>query len=250
MSASPGRQHPTGTPVGRRVVLGMLGLGAVGVLTGRTLQSGADRVSAWIGTAGDSAGLGDLLPGAGGFRYYSVTGSVPAPSPTEYRLRVDGLVARARTYDLAALHTLPQVTLTRDFQCVTGWRVPGVTWSGVRLRDLLDAAGVGPRAAAVRFGSFDGAYTESLTLEQARRDDVLVAHTMSEGSGSRPAPIRHEHGGPVRLFVAPMYGYKSAKWLQRIEVVDKVVPGFWEQRGYDVDAWVGRSNGRDDAPTA
>jgi DMSO/TMAO reductase YedYZ molybdopterin-dependent catalytic subunit len=54
------------------------------------------------------------------------------------------------------------------------------------------------------------------------------------------------HGGPVRLYIAPMYGYKSIKWLDRIEVTDEVVPGYWEDRGYDVDAWIGRSNNRDD----
>jgi DMSO/TMAO reductase YedYZ molybdopterin-dependent catalytic subunit len=46
-----------------------------------------------------------------------------------------------------------------------------------------------------------------------------------------------------------MYGYKSCKWLGTIEVVDAVHPGYWERRGYDVDAWVGHSNGRNDAPT-
>jgi DMSO/TMAO reductase YedYZ molybdopterin-dependent catalytic subunit len=95
----------------------------------------------------------------------------------------------------------------------------------------------------VRFTSFDGVYTESLTLDQARRRDVLVATQMLG------EPVRHDHGGPVRLFVAPMYGYKSLKWLGGIELTEKVVPGYWERRGYDVDAWVGRSNGRDDAPT-
>ena len=59
----------------------------------------------------------------------------------------------------------------------------------------------------MRFTSFDGAYTESLTLDQARRDDVIVAYEL-EGE-----PLSAEHGGPVRLYVAPMYGYKSFKWL-------------------------------------
>ena len=76
---------------------------------------------------------------------------------------------------MAELARLPQATLVRDFQCVTGWRVPGVTWSGVALPDLLAAAGPRPEATAVRFTSYDGAYSESLTLDQARRRDVLVA---------------------------------------------------------------------------
>jgi DMSO/TMAO reductase YedYZ molybdopterin-dependent catalytic subunit len=89
----------------------------------------------------------------------------------------------------------------------------------------------------VRFTSFDGEYTESLTLEQARRRDVIVATSMLGG------PVSHDHGGPVRMYVAPMYGYKSTKWLGGIELVDKVRPGYWETRGYDVDGWVGHSNG-------
>ena len=136
-----------------------------------------------------------------------------------------------------------QTAITKDFQCVTGWRVPDVHWAGVALPDLLDRVGVLPGAKAVRFTSFDGTYTESLTLAQARRRDVLVATSMIGKEVSR------DHGGPVRLYVAPMYGYKSCKWLSGIELVDSVQPGYWEQLGYDVDAWVGRSNGRDDKPT-
>ena len=64
------------------------------------------------------------------------------------------------------------------------------------------------------------------------------------------APLSSDHGGPARLYVAPMYGYKSCKWLDGIEVVDEVIPGYWENLGYDVDGWVGKSNGRDDDPTS
>jgi DMSO/TMAO reductase YedYZ molybdopterin-dependent catalytic subunit len=126
---------------------------------------------------------------------------------------------------------------------VTGWRVTDVPWAGVRLRDVLDAASPQREARAVRFVSFDGAYSESLTMQQARRDDVLVAYEL-EGE-----PLSSDHGGPARLYVAPMYGYKSLKWLSTIELTADVVPGYWEQRGYDVDGWVGRSNGRDDEAT-
>ncbi len=111
----------------------------------------------------------------------------------------------------------------------------------MRLSDLLDRAGVRAEAKAVTFRSFDGVYTESLTLNQARRPDVLVAYRLEDKLISRA------HGGPVRLYVAPMYGYKSIKWLDGIEVTEgRPTPGYWEVRGYDVDAWIGRSNGRDD----
>jgi DMSO/TMAO reductase YedYZ molybdopterin-dependent catalytic subunit len=117
-----------------------------------------------------------------------------------------------------------------------------VEWAGVRLGDLIDRAHPTSRATGVEFGSYDGVYTESLTMEEAHRSDVLVAYEMLGGD------ITSEHGGPVRLYVAPMYGYKSAKWLRSISLVEKTTPGFWEQQGYDVEAWIGASNGRHDAP--
>ncbi|MEV6804817.1 molybdopterin-dependent oxidoreductase [Streptomyces sp. NPDC051132] len=231
-----------GRPLGRRVFLGTLGLGALGVVAAPALQRGLEGFLG--GVAGqDPTGLTGLLPNGGGFRYYSVAASVPHRTAADYRLTVDGLVRHPRRYTLAELRALPQTRLVRDVQCVTGWRVPGTSFEGVRLSRLLDAAGVSPSAKAVRFTCFDGTYSESLTLDQARRPDVLVALRM------RDEDIGHDHGGPARLYVAPMYFYKSAKWLSGITVTDRVQPGYWEELGYDVDAWVGRSNGRGDAPT-
>lgn len=231
-----------GSPVGRRVVLGMLGLGAIGVVTGRTVQDGISTALAPVQRI-DPTGLSDLLPG-NYFRIYTVTAGYPYQSDAQYRLTVDGMVDKPLHLTLAELQAMPATRLVKDFQCVTGWRVPGVHWEGVLLSDLLDAAGVQAGATALHLESFDGTYTESLTLDEARRPDVIAAYSMSGG------PLSTEHGGPVRLYVAPMYGYKSLKWLSRIEVVDKVEPGYWETVGnYDVEAWVGRSNGRNDPAT-
>jgi DMSO/TMAO reductase YedYZ molybdopterin-dependent catalytic subunit len=130
------------------------------------------------------------------------------------------------------LKAMPKTSLTKDFQCVTGWRVPEVHWEGVLLSDVLDRAGLKNEAVAVSFDSYDNADTESLTLDQARLRDVIVAYTMLG------APITTEHGGPVRLYVAPMFGYKSLKWLSGIRVVNQVEPGFWEQNGYPVNGWI------------
>ncbi len=235
------RAQDFGTPVGRRVFLGLLGLGAVGVVAGGTAQRWLERTVAPV-VARDPTGLLSMLP-IGRFRIYTVTGSLPERSRADYRLAVRGLVDRPLDLDFDDLADMEPTHLTRDFQCVTGWRVPDVAWTGVRLRDLLERAGVDDRATAVRFVSFDGAYSESLTLAQARRDDVLVAYAL-EG-----APLSSAHGGPARLYVAPMYGYKSCKWLETIELTAEVQPGYWEQRGYDIDGWVGRSNGRDDEAT-
>jgi DMSO/TMAO reductase YedYZ molybdopterin-dependent catalytic subunit len=236
---------PEDRPVGRRALLAMAGLGTLGVVWGAHAQRGIDKVLRPL-TLNDETGLFSLVP-SGRFRIYSVTGDLPARSDEEYRLAVSGHVDRARTLTIDDLRErLPQTSMTKDFQCVTGWRVEDVPWTGVLLRDLLDDAGVQDGATHVRFRSFDGVYTETLTMEQARRDDVLVAHRMLDG------PVTREHGGPVRLYVAPMYGYKSIKWLDAIEVDtaldDPTDPGYWENLGYDTDAWIGESNGRDDEP--
>jgi len=229
----PAEEHPEsgGKPVGRRLVLGMLGLGAAGVAAAPVLQNGLES---FLGAAADKdpTGLTGLLPNGGGFRYYSVTSSVPRKNADTYTLKIDGLVDRPASYTLAELHALPQTRIVRDVQCVTGWRVPKTPFEGVRLSQLLDAAGVRSSAGAIRFTCFDGAYTESLTLDQARRADVLVALRMQD------KPVSHSHGGPVRLYVAPMYFYKSAKWLSGITVTDQVRPGYWEVYGYDADGWL------------
>jgi DMSO/TMAO reductase YedYZ molybdopterin-dependent catalytic subunit len=232
-----------GTPIGRRILLGMLGAGAVGLAFGDRIQSGVERVMRPI-TQHDPTGLTEFVPTAGRFRIYSVTASMPRRTAGDYRLKVGGMVDRPFELTLPELQAMPATNLTRDFQCVTGWRVQDVHWTGVTLADLLDRAGVKDGATALRLFSFDGTYTESLTMAEARRPDVIAAYRMLGG------PVSRDHGGPVRLYVAPMYGYKSLKWLDRIEVTDKVVPGYWEDLGYDVDGWVGRSNGRDDAPTS
>jgi DMSO/TMAO reductase YedYZ molybdopterin-dependent catalytic subunit len=229
-----------GTPIGRRVFLGLTAFGLSGIVWGSKAAGLMERVFGPISVK-DGTGLLGLLP-TGRFRIYSVTGQLPNRAPAAWHLEVGGLADRPYTIGYDELLALPPAELKRDFQCVTGWRVPQVEWKGVRLADVLDRAEPQPAATAVQFESFDGAYTETLTLEQARRDDVIVAYEL-DGK-----PVSAAHGGPVRLYVAPMYGYKSLKWLQRITLVANPDPGYWEQQGYDVDAWIGRSNGRSDEP--
>jgi hypothetical protein len=213
-----GPERDPGKPIGRRVVLGLFGLGAAGVLFGARASQGVQDALSSLGSGGNS--IANLLPGGGYFQLYTVTNGFPTV-PANYRLSVDGLVKRPLTLSVADLEAMPAENLVRPFQCVTGWRVDSVHWTGVRLGHLLDEAGVTAGGAALRFFSFDGAYTESLTLDQARLSDVIIAYRMLG------APVTREHGGPVRLYVPEMYGYKSIKWLERISVVDKVVPGYW-----------------------
>jgi len=210
--------------VGRRVFVGLATLGAVGVVFWASVANFFGNVL--------GSGLGGLLPGGDRFRIYSITGSYPEVSRDNYRLKVSGLVNDPRTFTIDDLEAMPSTKFTKSFQCVTGWRVPDVQWEGVQLSHLLTTVGVKPGAVALTFESYDRADTESLTIDQAHLPDVIVAYRMLD------APVTTEHGGPVRLYVAPMFGYKSLKWLSAIKVVNEVQPGYWEQNGYPVNGWL------------
>jgi DMSO/TMAO reductase YedYZ molybdopterin-dependent catalytic subunit len=162
---------------------------------------------------------------------------MPTFDPATWRLQVGGLVDKPVTLDYHELRSLPRTTEIRDFHCVTGWSVPHVHWTGVRLTDLFDHVKPQFSAQAVRFTSAEVPYVDYLTLQQASLHDVLLAYEM-DGK-----PLPREHGAPVRLVMPEMYGYKSVKWVSRVDLVMQADDGYWEQLGYDRDAWVGRSNG-------
>ncbi len=225
-------------PVARRTVLVLSAVGVLGVLFGSKIS---DRLNNVFSKLSPNNPISNLIPGGAGFEIYTVAG-FPIRTTKDYKLKVTGLVNKPITLSYSDLLKLPPTYMTKDFQCVTGWRVPNVKWTGVCLRDILNLAGVKQEVKGVLFKSYDGVYTESLTLNQAMRSDVIVAYSMLGES------ITEEHGGPVRLYVAPMYGYKSIKWLDSIELATNVIPGYWENLGYAQNAWIGRSNGRTDQP--
>jgi len=173
----------------------------------------------------------------GGWRIYTVSGSMPAFDPATWRLEVGGLVEKPLSLSYADLRALPRATQISTFHCVTGWTVPDVHWAGVRLTDIFAQARPLPEAGALQFVSAEQPYTDSLTMRQARLHDVMLAFEMDH------KPLAREHGAPLRLVIPEMYGYKNVKWLTRINLVPQAEDGYWELLGYDRDAWVGRSNG-------
>jgi DMSO/TMAO reductase YedYZ molybdopterin-dependent catalytic subunit len=212
--------------MGRALFLATVAGGLTSLVWGRTVWS---RVSAATEAI-------PLVP-HGGWRIYTISGSMPTFDPATWRLQVGGLVDRPTTLTYRDLRALPRTHEVRTFHCVTGWTVDNVRWAGVRLSDLLDTVKPQFSAHAVQFTSAEAPYVDYLTLDQARLHDVLLAYQMDG------APLRREHGAPVRLVMPEMYGYKSVKWLNRIDLVAEAGSGYWEQLGYDRDAWVGRSNG-------
>jgi DMSO/TMAO reductase YedYZ molybdopterin-dependent catalytic subunit len=218
-------------PYGRRAFLGLL----AGGLSAFWWARPANRVLAPISSQFSQL-AGDLLP-IGGWRIYTISGEMPIFDPRTWRLEIDGLVDTPVSLSYDELRALPHAHQVSDFHCVTGWSVPNVRWSGVRFRELLALARPLPSATAIRFVSMEEPYVDSLTLDQALLPNALLA-TRLDGS-----PLSRPHGAPARVVIPEMYGYKGVKWLTRMELVAQEPRGYWENLGYDQDAWVGRSNG-------
>lgn len=173
----------------------------------------------------------------GHFRVYTVT-PIPSFSNANWSFRIDGLVERAQIWNWEQFVKLSRTVQVSDFHCVTGWSVYKNTWEGIPLKHFLEKAGVKPGAHSVKFHSGDGVYTDAITMEQAQMEDIIIA-VMHDGK-----PIPADLGGPVRLVIPQMYAYKSVKWLNRIEVIDTEHIGYWEERGYDKDAWLSGASQR------
>jgi DMSO/TMAO reductase YedYZ molybdopterin-dependent catalytic subunit len=159
--------------------------------------------------------------------------SVPEIDNQQWTFRIEGLVSRPLQWSLAEFQALPRVRVFGDFHCVTTWSRLGNLWEGVAVRDLLQQAGIQSEAKYAVIGACDNDWTTNLPLEWLLQDDVLLA---DKHDG---LPIDADHGGPVRLIVPRLFAWKSAKWVQSIELTADNRPGYWERAGYhDVgDPW-------------
>jgi DMSO/TMAO reductase YedYZ molybdopterin-dependent catalytic subunit len=151
----------------------------------------------------------------------------------DWRLRVDGLVARPLSISLAQLHAMPHRVQTTRHDCVEGWSAIGM-WHGVPLSVLLHAAGISSRAKYVVFHCADRMgnvpYYESVDMIDAFHPQTILAWGMNKGLLTVP------HGAPLRLRVERQLGYKHAKYVQRIEAVESLSGihggkgGYWEDK--------------------
>jgi DMSO/TMAO reductase YedYZ molybdopterin-dependent catalytic subunit len=135
----------------------------------------------------------------------------------DWRLSVEGCVARPRIFSLAELQGLPSRTQITRHTCEEGWTAIG-QWTGVRLSLVLDAAGLLPAARFVMFYSYDD-WADSIDMLDALHPQTILAY----GMNGRDLPIAH--GAPVRLRVERQMGYKSMKFLKRIVVTDEFEDG-------------------------
>lgn len=165
-----------------------------------------------------------------------------------WRLVVDGLVDRPRAWTLDELRGLPSQASHRTLACISLQVEAGddlignQKWRGVPISALLEEAGVGPAASHVLWQAADG-YTESVPLEVVMDEQSWIAYEMGD------APLTPEHGYPARVLIAGRFGMKQPKWVTRLQVADHDEPGYWEQRGWDRDAFV-LTMSRVDRPSA
>jgi DMSO/TMAO reductase YedYZ molybdopterin-dependent catalytic subunit len=186
-----------------------------------------------------------------GLHYLLIHYDIPAVDPATFELSLGGLVGQPLTLSLDELRARPAVELEVTMECAGNGRalLPGprpvsqpwlveavgtAAWRGTPLAPLLGEAGQLGGAREVVFtgldrgfeGGEEQAYERSLTLEEALRDDVLLAYEMNG------APLLPQHGFPLRLVVPGWYGMTHVKWLTRITVVDEPFAGYQQAEAY------------------
>ena len=162
-------------------------------------------------------------------------GSQPEVPLSTWQLIVDGEVENPLQLSWTDFMALPQTEDTSDFHCVTTWSKLDIPWKGVRFIDIAAVARPKDNAAHILCYGYDY-YTTNISLEEALKPDVLLAHT-AEGQ-----PLPKEHGGPVRMITPQLYAWKGSKWINRIEFLSENVLGFWEERGYSNTAYPWRND--------
>lgn len=150
-----------------------------------------------------------------------------------WQIEFFGLIDHPQTVFLKDMKEMAKDERTLDFHCVTRWSRYDLHWGGILFSRFAERLGMKPEVTTVVFHSYDK-YTTNIPLKEAMGPDVLIAYELEGGE------IPPEHGGPVRMIVPTLYGWKSAKFLTKVEFLDHDAPGFWEVRGYHnhADPWI------------
>jgi DMSO/TMAO reductase YedYZ molybdopterin-dependent catalytic subunit len=152
-------------------------------------------------------------------------GSIPRIDASRWTLKIFGLVDKARTLSYQEFTALPAVKVFSDIHCVTTWSKLDNLWEGVSTAEIKNLVQIDSKAQFVTVHA-ENDFTTNLAVEDFFQTDVLFAFKHNNEI------ISTEHGGPIRLVVPRLYFWKSAKWINGIEFVEKDRPGFWESNGY------------------
>jgi DMSO/TMAO reductase YedYZ molybdopterin-dependent catalytic subunit len=205
----------------------LLGIGSVPLI--RNVLADDEQASSVAWQRSGSLALGVLTQDELYYISKNIEAFDPNLSESDWRLEVRGLVTNPRSLSLNELKSLPHVTSERTLVCISnpvgGDLIGNVVWSGVRVRDLLQSAGVQPGARWVIWRSSDG-YVESLPLAAALEQDVLLAFEING------QPLTRRHGFPLRVLIPDRLGMKQPKWITAIELSATEIPGYWAERGW------------------
>jgi DMSO/TMAO reductase YedYZ molybdopterin-dependent catalytic subunit len=186
----------------------------------------------WVPVAGQTP----ELTSAAQFYYVSknLTGD-PSASAAGWQLRIGGMVAAPYTLSYDALRALPQVAQYHTLECISnevgGNLISTGYFTGTRLADVLNRAGIQAGASEVVFQALDG-YSDSLHLSQALNPDSLIVYLLNG------QPLPQAHGYPARLLIPGLYGMKNGKWLSSLTLGPGGYTGYWEQQGWTREARV------------
>ena len=164
-----------------------------------------------------------------------------------WTLQVDGLVEQPLALTLDDLRTFPAVSQVITLECISnpvgGDLISTSRWTGARLKDVLDRAGMSPSATEAYVTAADSFY-ESITMSDITDPRTLLVYEMNG------VPLSKEHGFPLRVYIPNRHGMKQPKWIERIELIDRHGPGYWVDRGWDAQAIVHTTSVVDAVDTA
>jgi DMSO/TMAO reductase YedYZ molybdopterin-dependent catalytic subunit len=152
-------------------------------------------------------------------------GGMPRIDVRTYILSVGGLVERGCHFSWQEILTMPKNKINSRLTSVSGWSVRA-DWEGIRWSDFLKGISVHPKADHVRFSTVGGGYTTVVRCQDLENPRILLAY------GVNGEPIEPEYGGPLRMVIPNLWGYKSCKWLGQIDFIEQMEGGYWEDRGY------------------
>lgn len=228
----------------RRSLLSWMGKGCVLALAGRGLTGCSNSTTPNLDvprTGCEGAGF-EFQPGTcdiGNWGERTVDPQVLEDILATWQLSVGGLVNNEFSLTFDQLVDLPSHNPVVDFHCVEGWSVYDVPWNGVHLSELFQQAQVKANATHVTFHTRGDEYNESLPLDVALETKTILAYGLGGSS------LNIKHGFPARIVIPRLYGYKSAKYVERIELSDSPIEGYWVDRGYSYEGEVGAARLRE-----
>ena len=152
-------------------------------------------------------------------------GGMPPIDIQTYALSVGGLVKGERHFSWQEILAMLKSRVNCRLTSVSGWSVRA-DWEGVKWSDFFREITVDAKANYVRFTTVGEGYTTVVSCKNLENPRILLAY------GVNGEPIEPDYGGPLRMVIPNLWGYKSCKWLGKIDFIDQMEGGYWEDRGY------------------